>query len=278
MNVTILGCGYVGTAVARYWTQTLGLRVTATTTTPERIQSLNTIADRVEVVKGNDSVGLKSLLKDQEVVLLSVAAQGRTRSIEAYQQAYLETAETLASILPELPEIKQLIYTGSFAVYGDQNGKEVNESSPAYPANENNEILLKTEETLFNIASHRLKVCILRLGGIYGEHREIHRIFSRIAGKTRPGDGKYITHWVHLEDIVGAIEFARQHQLDGLYNLVDCSQYTIRELIELVCKKHNLEPVNWDESQPNSSLYNIQVSNQKILEAGYQFIHPTTQF
>ncbi|MGB3404300.1 MAG: NAD-dependent epimerase/dehydratase family protein [Microcoleaceae cyanobacterium] len=278
MNVTILGCGYVGTAVARYWTQTLGLTVTATTTTPEKIQSLNTVAHHVEVVRGNDPVRLKSILKDQQVVLLSVAAQGRTRDGESYRQAYLETAETLAKILPELPEIKQLIYTGSYAVYGDQDGAKVDETSPAYPGNENNKILLKTEETLFKLANEKLKICVIRLGGIYGKGREIHKIFSRIAGKTRPGDGQYITHWVHLEDIVGVIEFARQHQLDGLYNLVDQSNYTIRELVDSVCEKHNFDPIIWDESQPNQSPYNVKVSNQKLLNAGYQFIHPQTEF
>jgi nucleoside-diphosphate-sugar epimerase len=278
MNVTILGCGYVGTAVAQYWTQTMGFNVTATTTTPEKIQSLNPVANTVEVVRGNDPIRLKSILKDQEVVLLSVAAQGRTRDAQAYQQAYLETAETLAKILPELPEIKQLIYTSSFAVYGNQNGAKVDENSPAFPGNENNEILLKTEETLLNLASKHLKICIIRLGGIYGLGREIHKIFSRIAGKTRPGDGKYITHWVHLDDIVGVIEFVRQNQLDGLYNLVDQSNYTIRELVDSVCEKYNFEPIIWDESQPNKSPYNIKVLNQKLINAGYQFIHPQTEF
>jgi nucleoside-diphosphate-sugar epimerase len=275
MNVTILGCGYVGTAVARYWTQTVGLNVTATTTTPARIEALNGVAHQVKVVRGNDAAGLKSILQDQEVVLLSVAAQGG-REAQAYRHAYLETAETLADLLPQLPAIKQLIYTGSYAVYGDQNGAEVNESSAIYPASDNSEILAKTEETLLNIASNTLKVCILRLGGIYGPNRELVKIWSRAAGKTRPGDGNYPTHWIHLDDIVGAIEFARKYQLQGLYNLVDHSLYTLRDLVRLVCEKHQLEPVIWDASQPNKRPYHVKVSHQKIIDAGYQFIHPYT--
>ena len=92
MKVTILGCGYVGTAVARYWTQTIGLTVTATTTTPEKSQSLKVVANDVEVVKGNDKSQLRAILQGQEVILLSVAAQGRIRDAQAYQQAYLENA------------------------------------------------------------------------------------------------------------------------------------------------------------------------------------------
>jgi nucleoside-diphosphate-sugar epimerase len=178
--------------------------------------------------------------------------------------------------LPQLPKIKQLIYTGSYAVYGDQNGAEVDESTAIDPASENSEILAKTEEILLNIGRDTLKVCILRLGGIYGPNRELVKIWSRVAGTTRPGDGNYPTHWIHLDDIVGAIEFARQNQLQGLYNVVDQSNYTLRELVELVCKTHHLEPIIWDESQPNKRPYNVKVSNQKILKAGYQLIHPHT--
>lgn len=54
MNVAIIGCGYVGKAVAHHWRQDLGLTVTATTTTPEKVPTLEKIAQRVVVVKGND--------------------------------------------------------------------------------------------------------------------------------------------------------------------------------------------------------------------------------
>ncbi len=276
MNVVILGCGYVGSAVARYWTQTLGLTVTATTTTPSKIQTLTPIAHQVKVIRGNDAEGLKSILDGQEVILLTVAAQGRIRDAQAYREAYLETARTLASILPGLPAVQQLIYTSTYPVYGDQKGAVVDESSPVYPASENSKILVETEETLLSLANDRFKVCILRLGGIYGPGREVAKIFSRIAGKTRPGKGHSPTHWVHLDDIVGVIEFIRKNQLNGLYNLVDQSNYTTRELIDLVCEKHGLDPIIWDESQPDQRTYNVTVSNQKILQAGYQFIHPQT--
>lgn len=275
MNVAIIGCGYVGSAIARYWSQTVGLKVTATTTTVQRVPALEVIAHQVKVVEGNDAEALKSVLQGQDTVLLSVASKGG-RDLDAYRVAYLETAQTLASILPQLPQVRHLIYTGSYAVYGDRNGMLVDELTPVAPANENSEILAETEQVLLNIASDSLKVCIIRLGGIYGPERELVKIWSRAAGKTRPGSGRYPTHWVHLDDIVGVIEFIRQRQLDGIYNLVDQSNLHLRELVDLVCQKHGLDPVIWDASQPTQRSYNVQVSNQKIIQAGYQFIHPQT--
>ena len=49
MNIAIIGCGYVGTAVARYWSQQLGYAVTVTTTTQERVAELEPVAQRVVV-------------------------------------------------------------------------------------------------------------------------------------------------------------------------------------------------------------------------------------
>ncbi|MEA5500330.1 NAD-dependent epimerase/dehydratase family protein [Limnoraphis robusta] len=274
MNIAIIGCGYVGSAVSRYWSQTLELTVTATTTTPQRVESLEKIANRVVVVNGNDPEALKSVLQGQNTVLLSVASKGRDP--QAYQLAYQKTAQTLATVLPQVPEVRHLIYTGSFGLYGDQNGVTVDESSPVFPADKNQQIIYKTEQLLLDLASENLKVCILRLGGIYGPGREIVKIFSRIFGTTQPGNGRYPTAWVHLDDIVGAIEFSRQHQLEGIYNLVDNSSLTRRELIDLMCEKYDLQNVTWDVSLPNNRPYNVRVSSQKIQEAGYQFIHPQT--
>lgn len=274
MNVAIIGCGYVGSAVSRYWSQTLELTVTATTTTPQRVESLEKIANRVVVVNGNDAEGLKSVLQGQNTVLLSVGAKGRDPQI--YQQAYQKTAQTLATVLPQVPEVQHIIYTGSYGLYGDQNGVTVDESSPVVPSSKNYQILHKTEQILLDLASENLKVCILRLGGIYGPGREIVKIFSRMFGTTQPGNGRYPTAWVHLDDIVGAIEFARQNQLEGIYNLVDNSNLMLRDLINSLCQKHDVPNVTWDVSQPNNRPYNVRVSNQKLQQAGYQFIHPQT--
>jgi hypothetical protein len=77
-----------------------------------------------------------------------------------------------------------------------------------------------------------------------------------------------------LDDIVGVIEFARWQRLQGIYNLVDDSHFTSRELIDGVLKTHNLPNVIWDATNKSTRQYNTWVSNQKLKDAGYQFIHP----
>ncbi len=274
MNVAIIGCGYVGYEVAQYWQQKKSFIVTATTTTPDRVPVLEAVAQRVLVVQGNDPDRLKSVLKNQDAVLLSVGA----KDANTYEETYLHTAQSLISVLKQIPSVQQLIYTGSYSVYGDRNGAWVDEESPIAPANPNGQILSDTEQVLLSDQNENLRVCILRLGGIYGPGRELVKIFGRVAGTTRPGNGEDTTNWIQLDDIVGAIEFARHHRLNGIYNLVDDADLTSRELFDRVFEKHNLPNVIWDSTQKSTRPYNAKVSNQKIKDAGYKLIHPQMIF
>ncbi|MHC5597121.1 MAG: SDR family oxidoreductase [Nostoc sp.] len=274
MNVAIIGCGYVGYKVAQYWQQKMNFSVSVTTTSPERVPALQSVSQRVVVTCGNDLDSLKSVLQNQDVVLLSVGAKGG----EVYEETYLQTAQALVSSLQQIKSVKQLIYTGSYAVYGDRNGVWVDEETPLAPANLNAQILRKTEDVLLSASSENLRVCIFRLGGIYGTGRELLKIFSRYSGETRPGNGEDITNWIHLDDIVGAIEFARHHRLQGIYNLVDDAHLTSRDLLDRLFEKHNLPKVKWDTSIKSNRPYNAWVSNEKLKEAGYEFIHPQMIF
>lgn len=272
VNIIIIGCGYVGGAVARRWKPNFS--VTATTTTPDRLPMLEAAADRALLLRSSDAAALKAALDQQQVVLLSVGAANP----EVYEDTYLKTAETLVRVLPEVPTVRQVIYTGSYGVYGDRQGEWVTETTPVAPANRNGEILAATEQVLLSAATPDLKVCILRLGGIYGPGRELIKIFGRAAGSTRPGDGSDASNWVHLDDIVGAIDFARAHQLQGIYNLVQDVPITTGDLLDQLFKQHHLPPVSWDTTRTSNRPYNAKVSNQKLRSAGYQFQHPSIAF
>ncbi|MFQ4139584.1 SDR family oxidoreductase [Nodosilinea sp. PGN35] len=269
MKAAILGCGYVGTAIAQLW-QSQGAKVTVTTTSRDRIPALKPIAAAVQVVTGSDSDGIAALLQDQDTLLICVGA-GRQAD---YRQVYLNTAETVVGALDRAPELKQIIFTSTYSVYGNYEGAWAREDDPAKPATENGKIMLETEQTLLGAATNDLAVCVFRLGGIYGPGRELAKIYGRAAGTTRPGSGHEASNWVHLDDIVGAIAHAQSHSLSGLYNLVQDEIPTVRELIDRVCTANHLAPVQWDSSQPSARPYNVRVSNQKLKAAGYEFCRP----
>jgi nucleoside-diphosphate-sugar epimerase len=270
MKIVIIGCGYVGTAVAKYWQSQHYL--TVTTTSPHKISLLQEITPRVEFCSGNDKKSLAKIIDGQELVLLTVGAKNRS----LYREAYLETAENLVAALQDNCSVTQLIYTGSYAVYGDRQGAWVNEETPIAPINENGEILAQAEKTLLYARKDSLKVAIFRVAGIYGTGREIVKIFRNWAGTTLTGTGTDWANWVHLEDIVGAIDFVAQKGLDGIYNLVNDTPLTRKNLIEGMCAKHDLPMVSWDSSQSSWSPYNTRLSNQKLKDLGFYIMHPET--
>lgn len=264
----IVGCGYVGRAIARCW-RDAGLVVTGTTTQSEKLAELAAHVDRPLQLDATDPAALAVALAGQHTVLLCLGAKGPDR----YEQTYQRAAEALATVLPQVPEVQQVIYTGSYALYGDQGGAWVDETTPPRPANRNGEILHQTEEILLGAMTASQAVCVFRLGGICGPGREVHQIFRRAAGTTRPGSGEDWSNWIHLEDIVGAIDFARRRRLRGIFNLVHEEPLQQKELLDRALSSHGLEPVRWNPAEASARPYNARVSNRKLREAGYSFIH-----
>ena len=275
MKISIIGCGYVGSAIARLW-QEKGHTVTVTTTTPDKVSNLSAIADRVVVTQGNDLGTLQEILTDRDVVLLCVGAKKRDRV--TYEQTYLQTAKNVVLAAQEISSLKQIIYTGTHAILGDRQGEWTNEECPIATVNENGEILAKAEEVVLSAQKENLSVCILRLAGIYGENRELIDIFRSWSGTTRLGKGENYANWVHLDDIVNALEFACDKQLAGIYHLSSDETLTRKEFFDRLFHTHNLPGIDWDNSTPTNRLLNLRLDNSKIKAAGFQLTHPQIIF
>ncbi|WP_445172584.1 SDR family oxidoreductase [Microcoleus sp.] len=277
MNAIIIGCGYVGSAVAQHW-RNLGHVITATTTTPDRIGELQKVANQAIVLKCCDEETLQTILQNQDVVFLSLAPTANQQvDSDMYEETYLHTANNLVLALKHLPNIKQLIYTSSSGVYGNSNGAWVSELSPVAPTDRHAEILHETEQVLLSASSPDLKVCIFRLAAIYGPDREFKKRLSQLAGTTRPGTGNQFTNWIHLDDIVSASELALARQLQGVYNVVNDVPITARELFKQLCDRYELPEVEWDGSDTTKRSNSRRISNQKLKAEGYQLLHPEVE-
>lgn len=275
MKVTIIGCGYVGSAVARLWHEA-GNEVTVTTTTPNKKHQLKAIASEVAILTGNDFASLKQVIAERDVVLLSVGA--KQRNPETYRQAYLQTAKNIVAAIGATNTVQQLIYTSSYGILGNKNGDIIDETTSVNPVNEGSEIMYQTEQVLLSVPETEFKTCVLRLSGIYGPGRELIKIFKSRAGTTQPGKGEDFTNWVHLDDIVRAIDFAREKQLQGIYNVTSNEVLTTKEFFRNLFQAHNLPLITWDSSQASTRPYNMQLSNQKLKKAGFELVHPRIQF
>jgi nucleoside-diphosphate-sugar epimerase len=273
-NIAVLGCGYVGNALAESW-QEQGHFVTGTTTSKERIALLARTLSKAVLAKGADYSAMQSLLQDQSTLVVSIAPTGfQEADTAAYETTYISTTQNLVKVLSQAPNVTQIIYLSSCSVYGDRQGEWVDEASQIAPTEQRSQVIHESEKIILQAANEQQKVCILRLGGIYGPGRELVGMFGGLAGMTMPGKGDRFINWIHRDDIIGAIEFARLNELQGIYNLVDDSRLTVKEQVSRVCARYDLPQVKWDSSQLSLQRKSVQVSNHKLKVAGYELIHP----
>lgn len=279
MRITIVGCGYVGMALARHWQQHPALRLTVTTTREERRPQLAPLAERVELLRAGDAVALRRALENAEVAVFCLAPTGdRLVSVDDYSATYRDSFVALAALVEELPGLRQIVYTGSCSVYGDASGGWVDETTPASPRDAHGLVLLESEELLARCRAPGRRVCVLRLGAIHGPGRELGDRFRRLAGSTRPGDGRQHSSWIHRDDVVGAIAAAVSGGWDGVVNLVDDEPLPVAELLDRVLAAAGLEPVRWDPAAATGTPpADRRISNRRLHQLGYQLCHPHVQ-
>ena len=254
MNILIIGCGYVGCALALSLGE-MGHHITVTTRTNEKVAHLSSIANEVKILEASDPDALREALAGQDIAIITVAAG----SVENYEKTYLGTAKAISQATAHLPALKQIIYTSSTSVYGDHQGAEVDENTPTSPQHPSGKILVETEDILLSLSSPSLSVCILRLGEIIGPGRNPADRLRRMQGIPLPGDGSSIVNWVHLDDIVYAVKACVAQKLSGVYNLCRDDHPTRKEFYDKICREENLAAMEWDPTK-----ISIHSGNKKV--------------
>lgn len=266
MKALILGCGYTGSFVAKKM-QAIGYALTCTTRSTENFKAISKFCNHVVLWNAPDLETLFHLVKDTEVIFVSLSA----RSKDDFVNVYLKTAEAFLEIVKRLKKPRKLIYTSSTSVYKESNGGDVTEDSPLvqdeFPAS----VLVETENKFLSLKDFGWNVCIFRLSEIYGPGRDLH---LKMKNRIFAGDGSRYTNMIHVEDIANATIFAIEKDLNGIYNLTDGDSRIQKELFQDICQKHSLPLPLWDSGLLSSHGKNKKVSNQKIIETGYKFLHP----
>ena len=274
MDLTIVGCGYVGLALAeRLQPRRPQLRLTLTTTSSERLEQLSPLADRVEGCDATDPAQLLGTLQQSSSAVFCLGPKG-DRQVDAngYRHTFVDSFRCLTSLLPQLPDLRQIIYTGSCSVYGDAEGDWVDEQTPPEPDRGHGDVLLESEQLLSDIADRQ--VCILRLGALYGPGRDLDRRLRGLAGLERPGSGVAYSNWLHVADAAGALEAALDGEWAGVVNVVNDEPIRLRDLVERSLQRQGLAPVQWlGQCEPGSS--GRRIRNTRLKQLGYQLQHPS---
>ena len=273
-SFSVIGCGYVGSFVAASM-KNQGHYVVGTTRSSQRFAELrNVVNEPISLDLAQQDCDF-SFLEDQQGLLISVAP---TQNGDGYQSVFSSGIRNLARALRcrQSTEPLHVTYISSAGVYGDQQGELVSEESAVDSLNPVNAMLVEAENVLLTIDRPDTKICVLRLGGIYGSGRDMVAMIKQAAGEQIPKNGNDVPAWSGIYDITNGVSFAFSNQLFGTYNLVDDMQLSRRDLSNEICDIDGLPPVIWaNENTPGARAMNAKVSNQKIKLEGFRLSSPS---
>lgn len=201
----------------------------------------------------NDSLVFDAnVLKDVTHILISIPPN------EHGDPVYKQYSECIKS----LPNLKWLGYFSSTSVYGDHQGRWVNEDSSKLPG-----ILgvnrLKAEDQWLNSG---VPTNIFRLSAIYGPKRSVLDSIMGGTAKRIVKEGHAFSR-IHVADIANIIHKMLGSSFLGVYNLSDDHPAPSHKVIEYGCKllKKDFPPkIEYSDTELSPVLRNYYLENKKV--------------
>lgn len=267
MRIAILGCGYVGVALARRLESNhdvIGVRRSSL----DAVRAAGATPIRADVT---DPETL-SAIPDVDVVVFAASSGGRDAA--AARRTFVEGLEAVvADFAGRADPPAQLLYTSSTGVYGDHGGAWVDETTPPEPDSDRGRALLEAESIVRALAPSRgLPGTVARFAGLYGPGR--YRLDRYLEGPVEPG---YL-NLVHRADAAGAVAHLLEDPPDAtLVTVVDDEPVERWELARWLADQCGRTPPERlpPDAASGGRATGKRCSNDRLRRLGYTFEFPT---
>jgi len=210
-HLLILGCGYVGTKLAKACLK-LGFQVSATTRNGEHAQTLQKNGINPIIIASPSDIS-DDILAQTTHIIDSIPLTRADNTMFASQTQWLSL------LTPKLQHIEWAGYLSTTGVYGDAGGAWVDESYNCQPSSPRGIERLKAEQAWLNAG---LPAEVFRLAGIYGAERNITSRLMAGDYKAVQWNPPHYSSRIHVDDIVAAITAAMQSPRTGrIINIAD---------------------------------------------------------
>lgn len=217
----ILGCGYVGSALAKKLVAD-GWQVGALTRNAANAAALRLegLVDVIEADLDSAEWHSKTSIKYANIVNCVSSAGG---GIAGYEKSYIEGQRSILA-WAEDRQIKRYIYTSSTSVYPQDGGALVDEDASTADAPATGQRLIESENLLRRSGAAFNRWYVFRLAGIYGPGRQY--LMKQALDETGviAGRGDYTMNMIHRDDVVGILTRALDETCSaesGVYNVAD---------------------------------------------------------
>ncbi len=251
-NISIIGCGWLGTPTALKLLE-LGYNVKGSTTQTTKLASLQKqgitayhVSLHADKIEGEAT----AFLEGSDVVLINVPPKLRGPVKENYvskMQWLYQKLITAGS--------KWVLFVSSTSVYGNAEGI-VTEDTPTQPTTTSGKQLVASE-VLFKKGPW--KTTIIRFGGLIGPNR--HPV-NHLSGKTNLANGEELVNLIHLDDCIHMITTILQNgYTETTFNGVYPNHPTKREFYTQEAVRKGLEPPLYSQNIKNFPKKTISCRN-----------------
>ena len=283
MTVVVVGCGYIGCALAGQLAEA-GHEVTGVRRSPDGLERVAAIDDSVEAIRADATLpATLDSLPDADAVVFAASAGGRGADVA--REVYVEG---LRNVLEEYgtratpPD--RLVYTSSTGVYGDHDGGWVDETTPIEPTTAKTRVLATAETVaLTETEAYGIDGTVARFAGLYGPDR--YRLGRYLDGPVTAG---YL-NMVHRDDAAGAVRYLLEADVARGEPVVvvddePVDKHTFADWLAAECgvdappKRSKAERIA-DGDLSTAAARRIRTSkrcsNEKLRALGYEFVYPT---
>lgn len=259
-NTLIVGCGYVGTALASQLAG-LGHRVVGWRRSSASVDGATIVHADVATPEG-----LPAIPTSLEYVFYMVGAV--ETSDAAYENAYVRGVRNVIQALKkQSASLRRFVFVSSTGVYAQRNGEWVDETSSTTPTRFTGQRLLEGEAI---VRSSQLPYTIVRLAGIYGPNR------TRIIDSVRDGSAQcperpaYL-NLIHRDDCVGCLRhMITLPNADDVYLGVDHEPTDRGTILRWVAEQLGRPAPPIGPAPPREG-GNKRCSNARLLNSGYVY-------
>jgi uncharacterized protein (TIGR01777 family) len=285
MKVFILGgTGFIGQYLTRYYLQKES-KVFLLVRSPERIK---TLSPKVEIVLGDALKGgdWQKLVPEVDFIINLVGETIFKRWTPEYKKRIWDSRIlSTKRVVEALTEKNVLFNASAVGFYGDGGEEELTEESPQGKMFVS-ELCKAWEEEALKGEKKGARVIIGRFGIVLGRGGGMLSAilpFFKLGLGGRLGSGRQWFPWIHIEDLVRAIDFLYEKEAKGVFNITapePVRNIEMTKIIGRLLKRPTLFPV------PKFALKllygelaevimaSARVIPKKLLELGFNFKYP----
>lgn len=264
MNISILGCGWLGLPLATHLT-TRGHHIKGSTTSQEKVDTLRSQNIEPFIIKLTPEIETTNEIADfckSDLLILNIPS--RTRGVDDSQYHLRQVQSAIQQV--ENSPIQRVIFVSATSVYPPLPGVVTEgDAIPGKAGRDTANTLLKAENEL--LKNPAFQTTVVRFGGLIGDGREP---IKYLTGKKNLPRANAPVNLIHQDDCVAVIDQIIAQNINGeVFNAV-CDEHPTRaDYYKQKAAQLDLTPPTFkpDDDKPYRKVSNDKLKNR----LGYTF-------